>query len=177
MLRILMLFTVLMAGWSVSTPVVAQANRAVSVCANTALKDFLILRRVVDQRDLSDKRGRVFARQVEMDMRDGGRTVRITCTYEIKTGRVRLERGRPGGPVLVPPGQADPRAARNACVRAVKDQRLVYDRVLKETDMRNSRGQIVGRAVLIGAYIQGKPRQIVCEYDYARRRPILQIRR
>lgn len=159
-------------------PVQAQSasGRAVEICATTALRQLLIVQRVVSQKDIRDRRGIIVGAQVRMDVNAFGKKTQVNCVYDAAKGTAILEASRPAPDTPAPSG-INPVEAVSACRSAAKQQRLMVDTVASQSDIRNARGQTVGRKVFLNVYQAGRPAQVQCDYDYATRFAALELRR
>ena len=151
-------------------------SRAVEVCAKTALRQLLIVQRVVSQKETRDRRGTVVGAQVRLDVNAFGRKTQVNCIYDAGKGTAIIEAARPV-PDTPPPSGVNPAEAVAACRTAAKQQRLMVDTVASQSDIRNGRGQTVGRTVFLNVFQAGRPAQVQCDYDYATRFAALELRR
>ena len=151
-------------------------SRAVEVCAKTALRQLLIIQRVVSQKDTRDRRGSIVGAQVRMDVNAFGKKAQVNCIYDAAKGTAIIEAARPV-PDTPQPSGVNPAEAVAACRTAAKQQRLMVDTVSGQSDIRNARGQTVGRTVFLNVCQAGRPAQVQCDYDYATRFAALELRR
>ena len=151
-------------------------GRAVEACATTALRQLLIVQRVVSQKETRDRRGIIVGAQVRMDVNAFGKKTQVNCIYDAGRGTAIIEAARPVPDTPTPSG-INPAEAVTACRTAAKQQRLMVDTVASQSDIRNSRGQTVGRTVFLNVFQVGRPAQVQCDYDYATRFAALELRR
>ena len=151
-------------------------GRAVEVCATTALRQLLIVQRVVSQKETRDRRGIVVGAQVRMDVNALGKKTQVNCIYDAGKGTAIIEASRPV-PDTPSPSGVNPAEAVNACRTTAKQQRLMVDTVASQSDIRNARGQTIGRTVFLNVFQAGRPAQVQCDYDYATRFAALELRR
>lgn len=154
----------------------SQNGRALEVCATTALRQLLIVQRIVNQQNIIDRRGYVSGTQVRIDVNALGKKTQVICIYDAAKGTAIIEaaRPRPDGPA---PSGVNPTQAVAACRTAAKQQRLMVDTVASQSDIRNGRGQTVGRKIILNVFQAGRPAQVHCDYDYATRFAALELRR
>ena len=151
-------------------------GRAVEACATTALRQLLIVQRVVSQKDTRDRRGIIVGAQVRMDVNAFGKKTQVNCIYDAARGTAVIEAARPV-PDRPAPSGINPAEAVSACQTAAKQQRLMVDTVASQSDIRNARGQTIGRTVFLNVFQAGRPAQVQCDYDYATRFAALELRR
>lgn len=162
-----------------SGPVIAQNSKAFETCAVTALQQAMLVRSVVAQSALRDSRGKVVGTKLDLAVNALGKKRTVSCyfTEATRTAVIREYRPGSGGPGGMDQIAQQRREALRACQAAAKQQRLMLDRVVSESDVFNRRGDITGRDIIMNVYRAGTPSQLLCEYDYASRRTLLELRR
>lgn len=151
----------------------AQGTRAFEACAKAALQQAMLVRSVIAQSDLRDAGGAIVGTKVDLDVNALGKKQKVSCYYTAATRVAVIRQYREGNP-------SDDRAQRNAvraCQRAAQQQKLMLDGVVSQRDIRDRRGRLTGREVVIAVYHAGKPAQVVCAYDYAAQSTALELRR
>jgi hypothetical protein len=150
-------------------------NVASAVCRQTAERKGMSIRAIAGQRAVRDGRGAMIGRQIDMDVTSAGREILVSCYYDGRTGTALFADRKPAGVTPVAPGTS--RQAIAACQTAAKAQRLMVGNTLSDQPLRNRRGEIVGRSILLEVYQAGRPAQLVCDYTFATGDTGLQLRR
>lgn len=171
-------FIVLLAFGLPAQPVQAQSvnSRALETCVKTAIRQLMLFKTVVSQKDIRDLRGTIIGAQIVMDVNFLGKDARMNCIYDAAKATAIVEPYRPPPtvPAVTPP---PPGVPQQECIKAVQKQALMMDRVISASDVLNSRKERIGRTFVMAVYQKGKPVQVTCTYDFASKATALQLNR
>jgi hypothetical protein len=152
----------------------AQNTKALEICAKTALRQAMLLRQVTGQRDLRDKAGKVTGVELTMDVKTLGKQATVYCVYDPVKNLASIS-NKPAVSAAAPANDAN--EAVKACTRAGQQQSLMIDAVVSQADIKDAKGKVTGRTVVLSVYQAGKPARLSCDYDYAAKTTALQLRR
>jgi hypothetical protein len=160
---------------ALSAPGYAQNTKALEICAKTALRQVMLLRQVTGQRDLRDKTGKVTGLELTMDVKTLGKQATVYCVYDPVKNLAAIS-NKPAASVPATPAN-DTNEAAKACAKAGQQQALMIDAVVSQADIKDAKGRVTGRNVVLSVYQAGKPARLNCDYDYAAKTTALQLRR
>lgn len=138
-------------------------REAREVCRDAAARAGWRVERVLDEREVRGRGGRLVGIDVALRLRRDGRVRDRVCEFDLRTGRARL---RDGGH-----GASDDRSpmkiARRACRREVERRGWRPRRILSERPVTRRGGRIVGAEIEMRIDRRGRRDTVLCDYRYA----------
>lgn len=160
---------------SLPAPVLAQNAKALEVCAKTALRQAMLLRKVTDTRDLRDQAGKVTGVELAMVVKTLGKETTVYCVYDPAKNLASIS-NKAAASAPVPSAAGSPEAVK-ACTKAGQQQALMIDTVASQAEIKDGKGKVTGQKVVLNVYQAGKPARLICDYDFAAKTTALQLRK